>query len=63
MTKERREILTLLQVNLRQNRLSEAAELLTDLHPADIADLFEALDEHEKKKLFQELERPMEVEE
>jgi magnesium transporter len=46
----------LLQANLSQNRLSEAAQLLANLHPADIADLFEALDEHEKKKLFQELD-------
>jgi magnesium transporter len=46
----------LLKAELNQNRLVEAVELLADLHPADIADLFEALDEHEKKKLFRELD-------
>ena len=56
MTKKDSDILSLLKADLSQNRLSEAAELLVGLHPADIADLFEALDEHEKKKLFRELD-------
>lgn len=34
MTRERRDILTLLQANLSQNRLPEAAQLLANLHPA-----------------------------
>jgi magnesium transporter len=56
MTKERSDTLSLLKAELNQNRLVEAVELLADLHPADIADLFEVLDEHEKKKLFRELD-------
>jgi magnesium transporter len=56
MTKEGSNTLSLLKAELNQNRLVEAVQLLTDLHPADIADLFEALDEHEKKKLFRELD-------
>jgi magnesium transporter len=56
MTKERSDTLSLLKAELNQNRLVEAVKLLADLHPADIADLFEALDEHEKKKLFRELD-------
>jgi magnesium transporter len=56
MTKERRDTLSLLKTELNQNRLVKAVQLLTDLHPADIADLFEALDEREKKKLFRELD-------
>jgi magnesium transporter len=56
MTKERSDTLSLLKADLNQNRLVEAVQLLADLHPADIADLFEALDEHEKKKLFRELD-------
>ncbi len=35
MTRERRELFTLLQVNLRQNRLSEAAQLLVNLNSAN----------------------------
>ncbi len=56
MTKSRSDILSRLQTELSQNRLLEAVQMLADLHPADIADLFEALDEHEKKKLFQQLD-------
>jgi magnesium transporter len=56
MTKERSDTLSLLKADLNKNRLAEAVQLLADLHPADIADLFEALDEHEKKKLFRELD-------
>jgi magnesium transporter len=56
MTKEGSNTLSLLKAELNQNRLVAAVQLLTDLHPADIADLFEALDEHEKKKLFRELD-------
>ena len=56
MTRERSDTLSLLKADLNQNRLVEAVQLLVDLHPADIADLFEALDEHEKKKLFRELD-------
>ena len=36
--------------------MSEAVRLPANLHPADIADLFETLDEHEKKKLFRKLD-------
>jgi magnesium transporter len=56
MTTARSDILLLLKTDLNQNRLLEAVQLLTDLHPADIADLFEALDENEKQKLFRELD-------
>ncbi len=56
MTEDRTDILSLLRDDLSQNRLLEAVQLLADLHPADIADLFEALDEHEKKILFQQLD-------
>jgi magnesium transporter len=45
-----------LEAALSQNRLPEAAQLLADLHPADIADLFEVLDEYEKKELFRQLD-------
>ena len=56
MTTDRRDILSLLEAALSQNRLPEAAQLLADLHPADIADLFEVLDEFEKKELFRQLD-------
>ncbi len=56
MTEDRTDILSLLRDDLSQNRQLEAVQLLADLHPADIADLFEALDEHEKKILFQQLD-------
>lgn len=56
MTEDRTDILSLLRDDLSQNRMLEAVQLLADLHPADIADLFEALDEHEKKILFQQLD-------
>jgi magnesium transporter len=56
MTKERSDTLSMLKADLNKNRLAEAVQLVADLHPADIADLFEALDEHEKKKLFRELD-------
>ena len=56
MTKKRSDTLSLLKADLNKNRLAEAVQLLADLHPADIADLFEALDEREKKKLFRELD-------
>jgi magnesium transporter len=56
MTRERSDTLSLLKADLNQNRLVEAFQLLVELHPADIADLFEALDEDEKKKLFRELD-------
>jgi magnesium transporter len=56
MTKVRSDILTRLKADLSQDRLLEATQMLADLHPADIADLFETLDEHEKKKLFQQLD-------
>ena len=56
MTTDRSDILSLLKAALSQNRLLEAAQLLDNLHPADIADFFEALDEDEKKKLFRKLD-------
>lgn len=56
MTMNRSDLLSLLQENLSQNRVLEAAQLLADLHPADIADLFEALDAGQKRRLFQQLD-------
>jgi len=56
MTEDRSDILLLLRDDLSQKRLLKAIQLLADLHPADIADLFEALDEDEKKLLFQGLD-------
>ena len=56
MTMDRSDLLGLLQENLIHNQVLEAAQLLADLHPADIADLFEALDADQKRRLFQQLD-------
>ncbi len=56
MTAGRSDIFALLKADLSQNRLLEAAQLLKNLHPADVADFFEALDEDEKKKQFRKLD-------
>ncbi len=41
---------------LRQRRAEEAAELLEDMWPADLAEIIEELDEHEQKLLVQYLD-------
>jgi len=49
------EFLAKLKSALNQGNLEDAVQLLTDLHPADIADLLESLEEEEKRAIFQEL--------
>jgi magnesium transporter len=56
MAVDRSDLISTLKADLSQNRVREAAKLIADLHPADIADLFEVLDEAEKKKLFGHLD-------
>jgi magnesium transporter len=53
---ERSEFLAKLRSALNQDKMEDAVQLLTDLHPADIADLLEALEESEKIKLFKGLD-------
>ena len=45
---DRSEFLAKLKSALEQDKVEDAVQLLTDLHPADIADLLEALEESEK---------------
>jgi len=42
---------------LEQGRRGELAHLLSDLHPSDVADLFDAFDSQEQVRLFSLLER------
>ena len=56
MTLRRSNLLSRLKAHLSQNRPDLAIQLLVNLHPADIADLFEALDEPDKMRLFRELD-------
>lgn len=49
------ELLVKLRSALNQDNLEDAVQLLTDLHPADIADLLESLEEEEKRAVFQKL--------
>ena len=53
---DRSEFLAKLKSALDQDQVEDAIQLLTDLHPADIADLLEALEESEKIKLFKGLD-------
>ncbi len=53
---ERSEFLAKLKSALNQDKMEDAVQLLTDLHPADIADLLEALEESEKITLFKGLD-------
>ena len=56
MAVDRSELLARLRSALNQNNLEDAVQILTDLHPADIADLLEALEESEKINLFKRLD-------
>ena len=49
---DRSELLSRLKSALNQDNLDDAVEMLAELHPVDIADLFESLDESEKINLF-----------
>ena len=53
---DRSEFLAKIKSALNQDKVEEAVQLLTDLHPADIADLLEALEESEKINLFKGLD-------
>jgi magnesium transporter len=55
MAIDRSELLARLRSALNQDKLEDAVQILTDLHPADIADLLEALEESEKINLFKQL--------
>jgi magnesium transporter len=48
-----------MEAALNEDRLHDAAQLLANMHPADIADLCESLDESEKIELFQQLDIDM----
>jgi magnesium transporter len=52
----RSELISKLQAHLTSARPDQAAQLLAHLHPADIADLLETLDEFEKRRLFRALD-------
>jgi magnesium transporter len=56
MAIDRSELLARLRSTLNQDNLQDAVQILTDLHPADIADLLEALEESEKINLFKQLD-------
>jgi magnesium transporter len=56
MTTDRSEVLSTLRTHLGENRLDQAVEMLSELHPADIATVFEVLEEEEKTRLFRELD-------
>ncbi|UCG14695.1 MAG: magnesium transporter [Deltaproteobacteria bacterium] len=56
MTTDGSDFLSAIRKELDRNRLQEAAQMLVHLHPADIAELFEALDEPEKIRLFGKLD-------
>ena len=56
MSLDGNDLISSLKANLSQNRLLEAAQLIADLHSADIADVFEVLDEVEKQRLFRQLD-------
>ena len=53
---DRSEFLAKLKSALDQDQVEDAIQLLTNLHPADIADLLEALEESEKINLFKGLD-------
>jgi magnesium transporter len=56
MIPNRTEIAARLNSYLDQKQLDTAVEMLAQLHPADIADLLESLEEEEKRAVFQELD-------
>lgn len=56
MTIDRSELLSRLRSALNQDNLQDAVQVFTELHPADIADLLEALEESEKINLFKQLD-------
>jgi magnesium transporter len=56
MIPNRTEIAARLNSYLDQNQLDAAVEILTQLHPADIADLLESLEETEKVAIFRKLD-------
>ncbi|MCG6944914.1 MAG: magnesium transporter [Deltaproteobacteria bacterium] len=56
MIPDRTETIARLNSYLDQKQLDTAVEMLAQLHPADIADLLESLEEEEKRAVFQELD-------
>ena len=56
MAIDRSELLAKLRSALNQDNLDDAVQIVTALHPADIADLLEALEESEKVNLFKRLD-------
>jgi magnesium transporter len=56
MAIDRSELLSRLRSALNQDNLQDAVQVFTELHPADIADLLEALEESEKINLFKQLD-------
>ena len=56
MAIDRSELLAKLRSALNQDNLDDAVQIVTALHPADIADLLEALEESEKVNLFKGLD-------
>lgn len=55
MKTDRSELISRLKLFLNRNKLDDALQILADLHPADIADLLEALQESEKIDIFKRL--------
>lgn len=56
MIPDRTEIIDRLNSYLNQQQIDDAVEMLTQLHPADIADLLESLEETEKVATFRKLD-------
>jgi magnesium transporter len=56
MIPDRTETIARLNSYLDQKQLDTAVEMLAQLHPADIADLLESLEEEEKRAVFHELD-------
>lgn len=56
MTYEKKQMISDLKPLLEQSSLEAVGALVADLHPADIADIIEALTENEKRLLFQALD-------
>lgn len=55
MKTDRSELISRLKLFVNRNKLDDALQILADLHPADIADLLEALQESEKIDIFKRL--------
>jgi magnesium transporter len=56
MISDRTETIARLNSYLNQQQIDAAVEMLTHLHPADIADLLESLEEKEKVAIFRKLD-------